>query len=47
MEGNVEESAERREEALKIYRLVVEDDTRPDDDITLEDFDAIVTYASR
>lgn len=47
----VEDGAERgndlRREALSMYRSLNGGDVRPDSDITLEDFDAMVVYSSR
>jgi hypothetical protein len=47
----VEDGAERgndlRTEALSMYRSLNGGDVRPDRDITLEDFDAMVIYLSR
>lgn len=45
--GEVTESQKCKQEALRLYKSVASDDTRSDADITSDDFDAIVTYASR
>lgn len=47
LQGDPEGAVTHKREAFRMYRSLNSGETRQDDELTTEDFDAIVTYASR
>lgn len=47
LQGDPEGAGTYKMEALRMYRSLSSSETRQDDELTIDDFDAIVTYASR